>query len=600
MSVKEIDGSLIRQLTSLGLEVENAQSFSDFDKFQLYKATILCVRLYFDQIKQELPSFPDILPKEMSGCFRICTALANIIKETGYKKELGFDQFLYPKERDTRDLLGYLIEKIQPKEDEKQGGIRKEENQSFKERVGNVFQFLAKTTWKQRTNINNFYKNPKTLETAPLKTIYHAKDEYEENYEKFLPFLPQQSKNLGPSIFEDNLAEITKTSQIEDEWNIQGIDSGLSKEEYFQKKKDDLFSSLKASILKEKNSISTTNNHEKVLQNFKKFEFKESEFTRRKQFETENEENVEISTQDAEEQEKKRQEEIQALTDSYEKLKRAIDKLTQGKSMIHSTINLTEESIQGEKQVKKNLEQDLKVLATSRKLYANKEENIQKMQQISAQTAQDLIDLAKEWESHRKGYIEKIRTFKSSQLEMKNNYKEKFEQMKTTKIQMEEMIQEIRKKDDLISKLKEEIGQLPKNLERKSFVDRIMDVNKNVEKQKSEINKILVDNKTLNIEIQRLDDSLTRTFIECENSIHQDTSKEESSKLLYKNIVHMREAFKDLIKMVESIGNMSNQIRDLETQIEHLTERNDGLNISKIESDLNEMKQENERIKNNK
>lgn len=596
MSVRDIDASLVRQLSTLGLEVDTNLSFAEFDKQILYKATILCVKLYFDSIKQELPSFPDNLPKEMGVCFRTCTSLANIIKETGYKKELGFDQFLYPKERDTRDLIGYLLEKVQPKEDEKSQTIRKEENLSFKEKVGNVFQFLAKSTWKQRTNITNFYKNSKGLETSNLKTLYHPKDEYEENYEKFVPFLPLQAKNLGPSIFEDNLSEITKSTQLEDDWNIKGLDSGLSKEEYFQKKKDDLFASLKASILKEKNTISTTD-HEKVLQNFKKFEVQESEFTRRKKFETENEENVVVSSQDSEEQEKKRQEEIQALTESYEKLKRAIDKLTQEKSIINSTITQTEESIQEEKQTKKNLEQDLKVLATSRKLYANKEENIQKMQQISAQTAQDLINLAKEWESHRKSYLEKIRKLKSSQLEMKNTYKERFEQMKATKIQMEEMIQDIRKKDDLISKYKEEIGQLPKDLERKTFVDRIMDVNKNVEKQKSEINKILIDNKSLNIEIQRLDDSLTRTFIECESSIHQDTTKEESSKLLYKNIVEMREAFKELIKMVESIGNMSNQIRDLEIQIEHLTERNDGLNISKIESDLNEMKAENEKLK---
>jgi hypothetical protein len=100
----------------------------------------------------------------------------------------------------------------------------------------------------------------------------------------------------------------------------------------------------------------------------------------------------------------------------------------------------------------------------------------------------------------------------------------------------------------------------------------------------------------LNYEIQKLGDQLARTFAEAEKGIYEESSREEASKFLYKNVVEMREAFKELIGLVDTGGNMSNQIRDLEIQIEHLTQRNDGLNTSKIESDLNEIKSENEKL----
>jgi len=50
---------------------------------------------------------------------------------------------------------------------------------------------------------------------------------------------------------------------------------------------------------------------------------------------------------------------------------------------------------------------------------------------------------------------------------------------------MENLISDIRQKEDSLKKLKEDLEQLPKDVERKTYVDRIMDVVKNIDKQKN-------------------------------------------------------------------------------------------------------------------
>jgi hypothetical protein len=58
---------------------------------------------------------------------------------------------------------------------------------------------------------------------------------------------------------------------------------------------------------------------------------------------------------------------------------------------------------------------------------------------------------------------------------------------------MKDLILEIRQKEDYIKQLQEEYENLPKNINREEFIFKIMDVVKNIEKQKLEINKYLIE-----------------------------------------------------------------------------------------------------------
>jgi hypothetical protein len=72
----------------------------DFEPEMLVLAVSTCLKAITAN-----DSLPSELPEEMSGKFTVCTLLANTMMEQGYTAELGFQQFLYPDDKEVRPLL---------------------------------------------------------------------------------------------------------------------------------------------------------------------------------------------------------------------------------------------------------------------------------------------------------------------------------------------------------------------------------------------------------------------------------------------------------------------------------------------------------------
>lgn len=62
--------------------------------------------------------FPLTLPANIATRHRICTAVAQKIKELGFLGECGYNQLLYPVEAQTREILTFIVEKLPRTEDE--------------------------------------------------------------------------------------------------------------------------------------------------------------------------------------------------------------------------------------------------------------------------------------------------------------------------------------------------------------------------------------------------------------------------------------------------------------------------------------------------
>ena len=60
------------------------------------------------------------LPSGMASRHRLCTNLANAVKKLGYTGECGYSQLLYPVGSTTRDILGFLVERLPREEEETQ------------------------------------------------------------------------------------------------------------------------------------------------------------------------------------------------------------------------------------------------------------------------------------------------------------------------------------------------------------------------------------------------------------------------------------------------------------------------------------------------
>jgi coiled-coil domain-containing protein 22 len=482
----------------------------------------------------------------MAQTFRICTELVGLIKQLGFRREINFDFFLYPNEIDSREVFSFLLEKTSQKgkEQEVEEEVKYLERMSIEERMNQKLNELVKTTWNQRTNVNNHYQC-----LNPIKTTFISCGQFKNQN----LVSKQVTLDLSSSIFEDNEIKLYK----------QELSQKVNTEQKWNYLKDSLRVSNKTNLFKKENSIMKSGKGSGVGGTLHEDSLNEvsgakSGFNLRKEFETTASASTtagggvgENQPMNQEEQEKKRMEEMENLNKSVEKLKKAIQNIEEKILKMNSNIQQIEDLLEKEKEKKIKVEKTLKVIATTQKLLENKDENTMKMKKITSSTGQHLIELAKEWENHRLPLIEKIRKLKRDEKNMKLNYNEKLESVKKNRKLLEETVSDIKSKEDLLNKLKQDLTQLPKNIERKNYVDRIMDISKNVDKQKLEINKILLDNHLILNESNELSKKLLETFQVVEDVIFKEAEKEEYAKTLYQNVVQMRDGFSSLIKLVK-------------------------------------------------
>ncbi|XP_068643529.1 uncharacterized protein [Aristolochia californica] len=73
-------------------------------------------------------SLPTDMPGLMTDRIKICTEIASAVKNLGYKGDLSFHQFLYPSDKDTYNVVRFLVEKLSKTIKSSNAGVRKEEN----------------------------------------------------------------------------------------------------------------------------------------------------------------------------------------------------------------------------------------------------------------------------------------------------------------------------------------------------------------------------------------------------------------------------------------------------------------------------------------
>lgn len=109
--MEEVDNITLQTLRALGCSIdESVYSVAHLSPDALVEATAICLERSHPELAEE--GLPRRLPPSLSARFNVAQRLAQIIKEDGYKSDLGYQSFLYPSERDTRNLLMYLVEHL--------------------------------------------------------------------------------------------------------------------------------------------------------------------------------------------------------------------------------------------------------------------------------------------------------------------------------------------------------------------------------------------------------------------------------------------------------------------------------------------------------
>jgi uncharacterized protein (DUF1015 family) len=136
-----------------------------------------------------------------------------------------------------------------------------------------------------------------------------------------------------------------------------------------------------------------------------------SNFVNRVKFETESAAVVTQHVITDEEKEKQRNDELDKLNAALEKLTDALDTIHVEIQRITQVIRSAEEQINSEKTRKKELEEKFRVDAQVEAVLRD-ENKVREIEKIGEQSKERLLQLGKEWERHRRAYVDKIRELK--------------------------------------------------------------------------------------------------------------------------------------------------------------------------------------------
>jgi len=210
------------------------------------------------------------------------------------------------------------------------------------------------------------------------------------------------------------------------------------------------------------------------------------------------------------------------------------------------------------------------------------------------------MELAREWENHRAKLIDAYRKLKAQHINRKGGTADLLANIKEMRQQMKDLEAETAKKDERFKELLEVYRQLPKNINRSVYTNRILEIVKQVKKQKVDISKILLDNRNLQKEINQAVETLGRTFTVANEMIYLDAKEEKkgenAAKTSFKLLVAIHNKYKELADKVGELGAVTNQVLDLSDKLSQITQRAGDLDLERVEADLEQIKQENKTL----
>ncbi|XP_076446485.1 coiled-coil domain-containing protein 22 homolog [Babylonia areolata] len=630
--MEEVDRIIIHSLRSIGCDLgEEVYSLKQFNTDLIVAATVQCIKVINNDA-----DLPATLPPGMSARFRMGASLANYVQEMGYRGgDLGYQTFLYSNEAEIRRIFMFLVEKL-PKEasqtsDEPMGASVLMHRAICME-LGSqlslpwVPPYLKNKGLRTRTKppgwhregvscMRRFHACQLSVPRDVANLTVRLPKEQRQYYSQHLPYVTSQTQchvDTAPSVLEACSLEMAQQTEWENEWNHSGLTSRLSQKEYKARKQSKI-QKLIGDRLKQDakqregpSSKEAGRDLQQVIDSLthsartaaktkgSRFTHAEKLMYAKDEEKTMSQIGSAVATKDTEEETQRKREEEQAalreelsqVTSRLEQLEMEVRKVGAGRQQVEEQVSVAEQQARDKQDA-------FHVKKRTMDLLPDAQNNILKLQGVVDNSAQRLLSLAAQWEKHRAPLIEQYRTLRELSSQRESEAQKQLEEMKAFRSKMKEVADEARQKDDLQKQLQMEYERMTKDVNRSAYTRKIMEIVANIKKQKQEIDRILIDTKSIQKEINSLTGKLDRTFTVTDELIFRDAKKDESVKKAYRFLAALHENCEQLTTTVEETGVILREIRDLEDQIETESHKKVLANLEKITQDYQEMKQEN-------
>ena len=498
------------------------------------------------------------LPPNIASRHRICTNMATKVKELGFTGDCGYNQLLYPVESQTRILLTWIVQRL-PRSEEERAEEVLGANALLNKSIITSLQKWRQVQWRlpqcsAGTPLRNIY------ECAPLRTV-GSSILNEPDIRYVYRACSDTMIAVESSIFEKHSLELLReavyASRLENDLNDLDSSEGVSgsrkgrdanliativKDAFSAarqssgmgalgssgKRADQLSKSLQDLVQSISNETDASSSSRSKIERGTRFTHA-SEFAQelKASLGTNNGSNAFNAAASAagldaedfairkvrmEEEEKARQEELDALRSELQVSQSNFEALERRQGNASSKIRQWESELAALLSEGENLEREITIKRKTLEMLPSATENISKLQGICGGSAKRLLQLAQEWETHRRPLLEKLRDIKDSKTQRRNKCRQMVEEMKKCREEMTGMIQDLKDKQVRAQSLADEMSKLPKNINRALYTHRIMDIIASIGKQNKDIAKITGDirdiQKTINnstLTLQRAD-----------------------------------------------------------------------------------------------
>ncbi|TMW67762.1 hypothetical protein Poli38472_007434 [Pythium oligandrum] len=547
-------------------------------------------------------------PVGVAARHRVGSQLANTLKELGYAGDCGYNHFLYPTEKETRSMLSWLVSKL-PRNEKTSESTRtttaswehSNELRLDRESVADVF-----SQWmRQRTLYVTPQREIKTLkgfqslppQTAPLHLPWRGEHSQGSGY--LFDGMPSGTSK-AVSVLE-SLAVTQQLSSI----NIAAFDLDDADEDVVVERIEPFNATIRSTsedrhLGPDAFRIHGTND----LPDIEPFGTVNTTSSDSAAVDT----TVHKSTTDTELSTTRTEDDRQAMVERMNARLAEIAKNTERMSQEmlddQSIIMDIQKQIEQAKGEGQKLKQELTMNKQILSLLPHAAENIAKLEGLCAKNEAKLAELAAEWEKHQAPLLEEEKVLASTKANYKARGRQLIAEMKLFRAEIKEMKDTIQVKMDTLQSLDKTFAALPRDLNRNSYTNRIMDIIKQVHKQKDEINKIIDDIKSIQKQLNFSSEKLKRTeavteekiFTAAEKHVNSTSGKDSTDNAYvecYRKFAQVRELFEELILVIGDVGKKENSARDLENWITQLQGRDSSAHLERVLADLQSVRLEN-------
>jgi chromosome segregation ATPase len=182
-----------------------------------------------------------------------------------------------------------------------------------------------------------------------------------------------------------------------------------------------------------------------------------------------------------------------------------------------------------------------------------------------------MLSLRNQWNSVKEPLETERATLKDSIMNNKLKVNQRLEEIKTMRGEIDELNADLTEKEALLAELSKEQESQAKEAgkisNRQFYTKRILEIVASIDKQKREIDKVLIETKAIQKEINTLTGKLERVFNSTDELIFKDAKKDETNKRVYKLFVNINENYDNLIRTIEDSSHINREIRDMEDQV---------------------------------